>query len=106
MVFSPLMPALGGPALIYWPQHKGSRGGLARMNVVMRRLDAACRRNSGVARGVFYSNTHQIFFARGKSVRRSQTADPFVDRSSSRRQVMFTLHRLAKKWLLKPYPAT
>jgi hypothetical protein len=42
MVFSPLMPNLGGPALIYWPQHKGLRGVLARMIAVMRRFDAAC----------------------------------------------------------------
>jgi hypothetical protein len=43
--FSPrLMPIFGGPALIYWPQHKGLRGDLARMIAVMRRFDAACRR--------------------------------------------------------------
>jgi hypothetical protein len=42
MVFSPLMPNLGGPALIYWPQDKGLRGGLATMIAVMRRFDAAC----------------------------------------------------------------
>jgi hypothetical protein len=29
MVFSPLMPVLGAPALIYWPQHKGLRVVLA-----------------------------------------------------------------------------
>jgi hypothetical protein len=42
MVFSPLDAVLGGAALIYWPQHKGLRGVLARMIAVMRRLDAAC----------------------------------------------------------------
>jgi hypothetical protein len=42
MVFSPLDAVLGGQALIYWPQHKGLRGDLARMIAVMRRFDAAC----------------------------------------------------------------
>jgi hypothetical protein len=60
MVFSPLMPNLAGPALIYWPQHKGLRGVLATMIAVMRRFDAACRKSVAV-RLAFYSRTHRIF---------------------------------------------
>jgi hypothetical protein len=43
MVFSPFDAAsLVDRPLIYWPQHKGLRGGLARMIAVMRLFDAAC----------------------------------------------------------------
>jgi hypothetical protein len=42
MVFSPWCRTFAGPALIYWPQHKGLRGDLARMIGEMRRFDAAC----------------------------------------------------------------
>jgi hypothetical protein len=43
MVFSPLDGRIfNGPALIYWPQHKGLRAVLATMIAEMRRFDAAC----------------------------------------------------------------
>jgi hypothetical protein len=54
MVFSPLMPNLAGPALIYWPQHKGLRAVLATMIAEMRRFDAACSEKAFMARrGLF-----------------------------------------------------
>jgi hypothetical protein len=54
------MPNLGGPALIYWPQHKGLRGALARMIAA----DATLRRGllkSVEARVAFYSRTRRFF---------------------------------------------
>src|SRR5947208_10935575 len=65
MVSSPLDSRIfNGPALIYWPQHKGLRGGLARMIAEMRRFDAACigkpfraRRGLFPSRGEFFASS-------------------------------------------------